>query len=452
MADDVRQIASREESGGEGSSIQQSPIRGEENSNLATRPTLNVNTGNATTTSLNTNAEAPPGHGLHRFETLPTGQDSSANREDTVSPSNRRRGRTISSKPRDAPPLSPRSQLFKGNPSNAGGRTSEDRMGSIPEGGRGSADIASRGPRRSNTSADGQFISTGMRPRVRTMTGRPRGSTLNRRPSIAVAAITSGRDQDAQSQANFSMAGPPPIDTIVANQPYVDPGYSQLNPAYEQPMNVRPVWGLAKPLPRVIRSGMVPTRSEINLAPPPAEQLSVHVPVNDDLEQGRIVPTLNVNKISSQLQNTREQRENNLLRTFSRRDGPPVSNLGRDPSIIPGPLSPPSEAIVEEEDLGLQPLDSVKEEEPDLVKQEDHTAPDNHWFPDDAASAITEHEQDGDLDGDFIHQEIPLPAYEAETDEIHNLHTHWSVIRLRFREPLAELLAVRSSVICRQPF
>jgi aquaglyceroporin related protein len=34
-----------------------------------------------------------------------------------------------------------------------------------------------------------------------------------------------------------------------------------------------------------------------------------------------------------------------------------------------------------------------------------------------------------------------LKAYEAEGDEIHNLHTHWSVIRLRFREPLAELLA-----------
>lgn len=65
------------------------------------------------------------------------------------------------------------------------------------------------------------------------------------------------------------------------------------------------------------------------------------------------------------------------------------------------------------------------------------------WFPDDAASAITEHEQDGDLDGDYLHREdIHLPAYDAEADEIHNLHTHWSVIRVRFREPLAELLAV----------
>jgi aquaglyceroporin related protein len=273
------------------------------------------------------------------------------------------------------------------------------------------------------------------------MTGRPRGSTLNRRPSIAVAAVTSGRDQDTQSAANFSMAGPAPVNTIEANQAYVDPGYSQLNPAYDQPVNTRPVWGLAKPLPRVIRPGMVPTRSEINLAPPQPQQ--VQDLANVDLEQGRIQPTLNVNKISSQLQNTREERENNILRTFSRTGGPPVSNLGRAPSSVAAPLSPPSEAIEEEdEDLGLQPLEP-KEDQAGSARQGEQTTPTQHWYPDDAASAVTEHEQEGDLDGDYIHGDIPLPAYDAEADEIHNLHTHWSVIRLRFREPLAELLAVR---------
>ena len=55
---------------------------------------------------------------------------------------------------------------------------------------------------------------------------------------------------------------------------------------------------------------------------------------------------------------------------------------------------------------------------------------------------MTEKEQDGDLDGDWIGEEFPLKAYDPETDEVHNLHTHWSIIRLRFREPLAELLAV----------
>jgi aquaglyceroporin related protein len=436
MADHLRP-SSREEARGEDSSIPQSPSHGEESSTAADRPNLAVETPSSTGPSLNTNAEAPSGHGLRRHETLP-GRGNSANRQDGASPDTRRRGRTVSSKPRD---LSPRSQLFRRNPSNAGGGRVDDAMGSITEGGRGSTEF--RSPRRSNTSAEPRLTSPGLRPRVSTVTGRPRGSTLNRRPSIAVAAITSGRDQDAQSQANFSLAGPSPIDTVAANQPYVDAGYGQLNPAYEQPVNVRPVWGLAKPLPRVIRPGMVPTRSEINLqqaAEPEQPQDSANV----DLEQGRIEPTLRVDKISSQLQNTREQRENNLLRTFTRREGRPSgTNLGRAPSSVARPLSPSSQVIQEEDDLGLQPLDSVQEEQTKLGTEEQKPQQHEAWYSDDA---ITEHEQEGDLDGDFIgHEDIPLPAYDAENDEIHNLHTHWSVIRLRFREPLAELLAVRCS-------
>ena len=435
---DYLQPSSTEEAREEGSSVQQSPSREEETSNPATRPTHTNVAPSSAGASLNNNAEAPPGQELHRFDTLPV-RGNSTNSQDGASPDTRRRGGTISSKPRD---LSPRSQLFRRNPSSAGGARADDTIGAISEGGRGSTEFRSR--RRSNTSTEPRFISPGMRPRVSTMTGRPRQNTLNRRPSIAVAAITSGRDQDAQSQSNFSMAGSP-IDTGAANQAYVDPGYSQLNPAYEQPVNVRPVWGLAKPLPRVIRPGMMPTRSEINLTQPVAAEQPAQDPanLNVDLEQGRIEPTLRVNKISSQLQNTRQQRENNLLRTFSRREGPPGANLGKGPSSVAGPLSSGGQAILEE-DLGLQPLDSVQEEHSE-VKVEKQTRPPQHepWYSDDAASATTEHEQEGDLDGDFIGHEIPLPAYDADNDEIHNLHTHWSVIRLRFREPLAELLAVR---------
>jgi aquaglyceroporin related protein len=45
------------------------------------------------------------------------------------------------------------------------------------------------------------------------------------------------------------------------------------------------------------------------------------------------------------------------------------------------------------------------------------------------------------VDNDWVEDE-QLEPYDPELDEIHNLHTHWSVIRLKFREPLAELLAV----------
>ena len=324
---------------------------------------------------------------------------------------------------------------------------SEDRMDPIPEGGGGgSAEIGTSPRRRSNNSMEGPRISaSGLRPRVGTITGRPRRSTFNRRPSIAVAAISTGRDlQESQSVTNFSVAGASPIDIVAAHQAYVDPHYTHLNPAYDQPVNARPVWGLAKPLPRVVRPGMVPTRSELMAGQvQPATEQPEQDPANEDLEQGRIEPTLRVDKISSQLQNTREQRENSLLRTLSRTGLSPLSNLRRDSSSVAGPFSPTSEAIEEEEDTGFrQPVD-LKEEHPNLDQQDNRAFPAPHWYPDDAASAITEQAQEGDLDGDDLyHEDIPLAAYDAEADEIHNLHTHWSVIRLRFREPLAELLAV----------
>jgi len=276
---------------------------------------------------------------------------------------------------------------------------------------------------------------------------RARGSTLTRRPTVLLAqpqAQTTGKDMDAQS-ATFTLAGPQQIDTLAANQPYVDPGYADLNPAYDQPVNTRPVWGLAKPLPRVIRPGMVPSKSELKLQIPEAQKPD---PENVDLEQGRVEPTLRLGRISSQLQSARQQRENRLLQTYN---GPPfsaTSPIWRQTSSIAGPMSPQSQAIEEEEeDLGLghrlsDHLPPVQEQPCSIG---DAQQGQQHWYPDDAASIVTEKEHDGDLDGDWIGEEIPLKAYDPETDEIHNLHTHWSVIRLRFREPLAELLAVGSS-------
>ncbi|GAD93768.1 aquaporin, putative [Paecilomyces variotii No. 5] len=54
-------------------------------------------------------------------------------------------------------------------------------------------------------------------------------------------------------QPDYSLAGPP------ANSPssgvYVDPMYRKLNPSYGKEEQ-EPIWGLAKPFPRVVRSGM----------------------------------------------------------------------------------------------------------------------------------------------------------------------------------------------------
>jgi aquaglyceroporin related protein len=190
---------------------------------------------------------------------------------------------------------------------------------------------------------------------------------------------------------------------------------------------------------------MVPTRSELKLQIPAADAQKQD-PANADLEQGSVEPTLRLNRISTQLQSARQERENRLLRTYSRTGPSAVSPIGRTTSSIAGPLSPQSQAIEEEEeeDLGLA-HPRLSEHLPPVQEQpgvKDQAQQPPHWYPDDAASVMTEKEQDGDLDGDWIGEEFPPKAYDPETDEIHNLHTHWSVIRLRFREPLAELLAV----------
>lgn len=410
----------------------------------------------ATPSARSMEADAIEARPLHRAGTLPS-RSRLDEAEHIAEDINRRRGRTISARPKnlDARALSPRSQLFKRS-SHTGTLNSarEGSMEPIPES-RQTQTSTSRPRRSTNTSGRPSFTS-GIRPRMSTWTVadplRQRGNSIRRRPTILIdaPAQTTGRDIDGQS-AHFTLAGPAQIETVAANQPYVDPGYADLNPAYDQPINSRPVWGLAKPLPRVIRPGMVPTRSELKLQIPDAEHQN-NDSANIDLEQGRIQATLNVNKLSPQLEQARRERENRLMQTYSRTGLSPSSPLAPEPSSV---LSPSSQLIEEkehEQDLGTAKpytdLDPVLEQptpgptRPGSPEDQQELPTHENWgLPDDASSIITTKDNDA-LDGDWIGEEFPLKAYDPETDEIHNLHTRWSVIRLRFREPLAELLAV----------
>ena len=149
--------------------------------------------------------------------------------------------------------------------------------------------------------------------------------------------------------------------------------------------------------------------------------------------------SLNLNKLSPQLQLARQQRENRLVETLNRTytlspTSPLVRQHSTNQAQSPRPPSINSQVIEEE---GEEDNGGRRQRPSDLEPVPEQAFPE--W---DATSAITEKEEEGDLDGDWIGENIPLNAYDPETDEIHNLHTHWSVIRLRFREPLAELLAV----------
>ncbi|CAL3970799.1 unnamed protein product [Diplocarpon coronariae] len=388
---------------------------------------------------------------LHRAGTLPVRRPH-PEIEASTADVNRRRGRTISTRPKNLePPVSQPSQTIGRSPSrrknDQGGDSKEHgspSLGPIPEGDQ--AEAGGSRPRKSSVS-ERSFVSPGMRRRTTTWNmapGRQRGYTITRRPTVLVNqhGLATGRDFDAQSQ-NFTLAGPAalPVEAVAANQPYVDAGYAELNPAYDQPINTRPVWGLAKPLPRVIRPGMVPSRSETKVQIPDTEQQRQDA-TNVDLEQGQVPATLNLNKLSPQLQLARQQRENRLLETLDQAgtqspNSPLARQTSNDQGAGPASHSIHSQVIDEEDE---ERHESWRHRPSDLEPVPEQSQP--HWYPDDAASAMTAKQEEGDLSGDWIGEELPLNAYDPDTEEIHNLHTHWSVIRLQFREPLAELLAV----------
>jgi len=249
------------------------------------------------------------------------------------------------------------------------------------------------------------------------------------RKSVAIAPY--GTEYDTASR-KFSLAGPPPFEALSANQPYVDPGYAQLNPAYDQPANMRPVWGLAKPLPHVLRPGMVPTKDELRKEVTQKEDQTESVA---DLESGRIEPSLRPGKIASQLDDVRREREIQLFETFQQqRLG--LGSPGFSPFARPHKGSPALNKIPDIQSHLGEPI--IEEDEEYRHRPSD---PELNGLSE-AVSKVNRAKQE-DNESKLPYQDaIPLSAYEAEDDEVHNLHTYWSVVRLRFREPLAELLGV----------
>ncbi|KUI63884.1 hypothetical protein VM1G_10637 [Cytospora mali] len=310
---------------------------------------------------------------------------------------------------------------------------------------------SSRYRRSANLDRQPTFIAQGMRKRTTTWNlNGPNalgGGPVRRRTIFLGNGASSAVDAggDGGSQAGFTLAGPGnPLDTIVANQPYVDPGYLDLNPAYEQAPNSRPVWGLAKPLPHVVRPGMIPTRTEILEQTPGQMQHEQQATEEFDLEAGRVESTMNPHKISSALQAAQQDREFRLIRTYTgqsnigggaRRKASVSSGQGRQ-SVSENTGKPdkaePEQATqrARRQSVTIKELSSVAEQP---TPDENNTSNDVEYFP--------ELEQEK-LDDDWIEDPGQLNPFDPELDEIHNLHTHWSVIRLKFREPLAELLAV----------
>lgn len=319
------------------------------------------------------------------------------------------------------------------------------------------------------------FAGLGMRKRTTTWNlngptalGR-QGTGFRRRGTLNLGGASSAVDVggDARSAAGFTLAGPGnPLDTIIANQPYIDPGYVDLNPAYEAAPNARPVWGLAKPLPHVVRAGMIPTKTEVLEQAPGQLQHEQRAQEEFDLEAGRVESTINPHKISSALQAAQQDREFRLLRTYTGQSAFGGGHGRRRSSVSSAHAAPARHSFVSDHNqhgradnkhdpVHLSPgqanatkkLASVVEQQ---TPDEDDHPNEKGWLEYDTHAATPV--QEDKMDDDWIEDPDELKPYDPELDEIHNLHTHWSVIRLQFREPLAELLAVRTTHISRIPF
>lgn len=287
-----------------------------------------------------------------------------------------------------------------------------------------------------------------MRTSVENGSGTRRYSSVaSRRSNGSGAPSLVPRSTLAQrTQGKFTLAGPDGTPQLrLAQEPFVQPGYADLNPSYEQASNARPVWSLAKPLPRVVRPSMVPTKDELlqnlaNAQRPTENSQRLGLDVNpNDIEQGRIDTSADPRKMAAQVEDARLQRENNFMHKILAGDGTSARQTSRmsRTSSIRG--SRPSAWDLPPEQLSaVQERNSPANDEPEerLEFGDDQLGIQDPGTRLDALLDIPELEKAGYPDD--LH---PL-VQELVEDEVHNNHNTWSVIRTHHREALAEGLGV----------
>lgn len=228
------------------------------------------------------------------------------------------------------------------------------------------------------------------------------------------------------------------------------PGYGDLNPSYEQPNNARPVWGLAKPLPRVVRPGMIPTKDELlqsrvngELPAENSQRLGLDVDPNE-LELGKIEKSADVRKMAAQVKDARLQRENNFINRVLNGDAAsakPGSRLSRTSSrrrrssawVGPDHLPPLEEQDSQDADERERRDDGWRSDEP------------LHPPPPDPETGADEYDTKlglAGIDEATYPEDLHPLIQDLVEEEVHNNHTTWSVIRTHHREALAEALAV----------
>lgn len=270
-----------------------------------------------------------------------------------------------------------------------------------------------------------------------------------RSTSRGIPSLTRRLSLAERTGGNFTIGGPDETAQVrLAHEPFVQPGYADLNPSYEQATNAKPVWSLAKPLPRVVRPGMVPTKDELlrhrtRAAQRSAEnskKMGLDVDLNE-LEKGQIKKSADPRKMAAQVEDARVQREHNLMNKILSGSG----LLSLRPSSSSRCSITSADRMKRASTWGM-PLPTVDEAEPQTEGE----------APRDNALARVPTENDPLLGDDEMQELTDLPPLDEAAcpddlhplvqdlveNEVHNNHTTWSVIRTHHREALAESLAV----------
>ncbi|KAJ5569618.1 MIP transporter [Penicillium hispanicum] len=287
---------------------------------------------------------------------------------------------------------------------------------------------------------------------------RRRSSAASRRSgSRGVPSLAPRTTLAERTQGKFTLAGPEETPQLrLSHEPFVQPGYGDLNPSYEQPNNTKPVWSLAKPLPRVVRPGMVPTKEELlqqlaNAQLPAENSQRLGLDVNpNDLEQGKIEKTADPRKMAAQVEDARLQREQNFMNkilngdTASTRQGSRLSRASSTRLRRPSAWRASQEQLSTVEEGGSQATDETETQgrKPEFYSDDPlRPVPEEAEQPYDDAANDQKFEIPG-LDHEACPEDLHPLVQELVEDEVHNNHTTWSVIRTHHREALAEALAV----------
>lgn len=259
-----------------------------------------------------------------------------------------------------------------------------------------------------------------------------------------------------EDRPHYSLAG---NDGGPQREPhYVDKEYYDYNPNYQKPKDA-PVWGLAKPLPRVVRPGM--RRGNNN---GPAENKHAENETPGDAES---IPQ--VGMIDDQKRGHAKRESNRLGRNEEDRGyGHQQPERGRRHSYRSNNRQNSGNTILDQNGTPLaerdNPMDDwraptdgdegeVDEQNPTRLSDVEEHPSDSTLARHDAMQStdFVNNENDDNLDlerGNKIEDdEWSLSSDEAEQymREERDNRNSWAMIRDRFREPLAECLAVSFS-------